>query len=81
MERADLERKILDVVREQKTIPDAPPAQDTPLVELGIDSLDALNILFALEEAFDITIPDERARSIRTLGDLVSVIEIEVASR
>ena len=71
----DLERQILEVVREQKTLPDAPLTAETPLADLGIDSLDALNILFALEEAFSITIPNEESRGIRTLGDLRRVIE------
>ena len=39
---------------------------DIPLADLGIDSLDALNIIFEVEEAFGITVPDETARSMRT---------------
>jgi acyl carrier protein len=39
--------------------------------DLGSDSLDALNILFALEEEFDITIPDDSARGITTVRQLV----------
>lgn len=75
MDRSGLEQKILEVVREQKTLPDVPLTPSTELAELGIDSLDALNILFALEEAFEVTIPDEQSRQIRTLGDLVTAIE------
>lgn len=75
MNRSDLEQKILEVVREQKTLPDVPLSTSTELADLGIDSLDALNILFALEEAFEITIPDEQSRQIRTFGDLVATIE------
>ncbi|HVR42464.1 MAG TPA: acyl carrier protein [Thermoanaerobaculia bacterium] len=75
MTRDELQHRILEVVREQKTLPESPLTPETPLADLGIDSLDALNILFALEEAFEITIPDEQSRGIRTLGDLVDVIE------
>ncbi len=39
--------------------------------ELNIDSLDGINIVFALENEFDINIPDEGARSIKTVGDMV----------
>jgi acyl carrier protein len=74
MERDALEQRILDVVRAEKTLPDIPLTPETQLAELGIDSLDALNILFALEEAFEITIPDEVSRQIRTLGDLTAAI-------
>jgi acyl carrier protein len=74
MERGALEQRILDVVRGEKTLPDVPLTPETRLADLGIDSLDALNILFALEEAFGITIPDEVSRQIRTLGDLTAAI-------
>jgi acyl carrier protein len=39
--------------------------------ELGIDSLDGINILFALENEFDINIPDDSARSIRTVAEMI----------
>lgn len=75
MKRAELEQKILAVIQEQKTLPENEIKPDTKLTELGIDSLDALNILFALEESFGITIPDEKARGIRTVDDMVTTIE------
>jgi acyl carrier protein len=39
--------------------------------ELGIDSLDGINILFALENEFEINIPDDAARSIRTVAEMI----------
>jgi acyl carrier protein len=39
--------------------------------ELGIDSLDGINILFALENEFEINIPDDSARSIRSVGEMI----------
>ena len=74
MNRADLEQQILSIIKEQKTLPDAIQPH-TKLAELGIDSLDALNILFALEESFGITIPDEQARNVRTVDDMVTMIQ------
>ncbi len=38
--------------------------------ELGIDSLDRINILFELEEKFNISIPDEEARDIKTVQQM-----------
>ncbi len=43
--------------------------------ELNIDSLDGINILFALEGEFDLDIPDEAAREIRTVREMVEGIE------
>ncbi|MDQ6705417.1 MAG: phosphopantetheine-binding protein [Acidobacteriota bacterium] len=44
---------------------------DSGFEELGIDSMDGVNILFALENEFDITIPDEAAKQIRTVRQMV----------
>lgn len=74
MERAEIEEKILSIIRREKEIP-AEISRDTPLSEAGIDSLDSLNILFGIEETFGISVPDEQARSIRTLEDMVATVE------
>jgi acyl carrier protein len=70
----EIEQKLIDIVREQKAIPDGALTRTTLLADAGLDSLDSLNVLFAVEEAFDISIPDERARAIRTLGDMVDLV-------
>ncbi len=43
--------------------------------DLGADSLDTVELVMALEEAFDIEIPDEAAEGIATVGDAVKYIE------
>lgn len=40
--------------------------------ELGIDSMDAVNIVFELENAFDIHVPDEEMKNIRSVRDIVN---------
>jgi len=45
------------------------------LADAGIDSLDSLTILFAIEEQFRISIPDDRARAMKTFGDLVDIVQ------
>jgi acyl carrier protein len=47
---------------------------DSTFEELKMDSLDGLDLFFKLEEEFDLTIPDERARSLRTVRDVVEEI-------
>ncbi len=44
---------------------------DSTFEELGIDSLDGINILFALETEFDISIPDDAAQEIRSVKEMV----------
>jgi len=50
------------------------------LEDLGADSLDVVELVMALEEAFDIEIPDSHADSIRTVGDVESYVEKRLAS-
>lgn len=80
MTRAEIEEALLEIVRNEKdALPDA-FSSDTPLADAGIDSLDALTILFAIEEHFKISIPDERARAMKTFGDMVDAVEALVAA-
>lgn len=74
MTRAEIEEKLIAIVKEEKTVPDELLRPETPLAEAGIDSLDALTILFAIEEQFGISIPDDEARAVRTFGDLIDII-------
>jgi acyl carrier protein len=48
---------------------------DSSFQELGIDSMDGINILFALENEFDITIPDEQAKQIRSVREIVDGVK------
>lgn len=43
--------------------------------DLGADSLDTVELIMALEEEFDIEIPDEKAEKIKTVGEAVDYIE------
>ena len=43
--------------------------------DLGVDSLSMVEIIYACEEAFSVSIPDEDSKSLKTVGDAVSYIE------
>jgi acyl carrier protein len=75
MTRSEIERKVLAIIREEKDVPEGTIVPETVLADAGIDSLDALTILFAIEEQFGISIPDTDARALKTFGDMVGVIE------
>ncbi len=45
------------------------------LDDLGADSLDVVELVMALEEAFGIEVPDDDVENIRTIGDIVQYIE------
>lgn len=75
MTRAEIAEQLLTIVRKEKDVPDDLLTPETPLAEAGIDSLDSLTILFAIEEQFRISIPDARAKSIKTFGDMIEVVQ------
>jgi acyl carrier protein len=75
MNQGEIEQKLIEIVRQEK--PDFAPDKltpETPLADAGIDSLDALTILFAIEETFKISVPDDRARAMKTFGDMVNAV-------
>jgi acyl carrier protein len=75
MERVEIEQKISEFLRQEKTLPEGAIDPNAVLADLGFDSLDAINIIFKIEDAFRISISDEDARAIRTLNDMVAVVE------
>lgn len=75
MTRDEIAAKLVELVRQEKDIPDEQLTPETVLSEAGIDSLDALTILFSIEEEFKITIPDDRAKAIKTFGDMIDAVE------
>ncbi|HEY0140851.1 MAG TPA: phosphopantetheine-binding protein [Thermoanaerobaculia bacterium] len=74
MTRDEIERRLIDIVRKEKNIDEAQLKPEMLLEEAGIDSLDSLTILFAIEEEFGISVPDDRARALKTVGDMMDVV-------
>ena len=71
----EIEEKVLAVIAQVKRLPAESVALDSSFEQLGIDSLDGMNILFELENEFDINIPDEQARSIRSVREMVEGVK------
>ena len=65
---------VIATLASVKRIPAESIKLETPLQELGIDSLDTFTLLFELESKFNISIPDDDARNIRTVNDIVEGI-------
>jgi acyl carrier protein len=67
---------IKEVVVEQLSVDIAEIKDDAKFVEdLGADSLDVVELVMALEEKFDIEIPDDEAEKIATVADVVAYVE------
>jgi acyl carrier protein len=72
--REEIAEKLIGLIRKEKEIPEELLTPQTALADAGIDSLDSLTILFAIEEEFAISIPDDRARAMKTFGDMVDLV-------
>jgi acyl carrier protein len=67
---------VKEVVIEQLDCDPAEVKEDSKFIEdLGADSLDVVELVMALEEKFDIEIPDEDADKILTVADAINYIE------
>ena len=68
--------KVRSIVSEQLSVDAGEVKADSNFQnDLGADSLDTVELVMALEEEFDIEIPDEAAEGITTVGDAVKYIE------
>lgn len=71
MEVGALQSKVVDIIANQLGVEKDMVVPDAHVVDdLGADSLDVVELVMALEEAFDIEIPDEDAEKIRTVKDI-----------
>ncbi len=77
---ADLKSRIRVLVAEQLGVDPLAMKPDANIQEdLGADSLDVVEMVMAIEEAFDIEIDDEDAEAMRTLADVESYVVKQVA--
>lgn len=78
---SELESKVIAIIAAVKRVSPQSVRLETTFEQLAIDSLDKINILFELESAFDIEIPDEEARSITSVGGIVERLSEHLKSR
>jgi acyl carrier protein len=73
--------RVASVIAKTQHIPVESVTIDSTFEALKIDSLDGINILFALESEFDVDIPDDAAKQIRSVREMVDGIEKLLAAR
>ena len=73
--------RVARVIAKAQHIPVESIAIDSTFEQLKIDSLDGINVLFAIEGEFDVDIPDDAARQIRSVREMVAGIENLLADK
>jgi len=72
---ADTQTKVAEIVAEQLGVDTAKVIREATLTELGADSLDIVECVMALEEGFDVELPDEETTTLKNVGDVMDLIE------
>ena len=68
--------KVKDIIVEQLGVEESEIKMEASFIDdLGADSLDIVELIMALEEEFDLEIPDKEAEKITTVGDAVEYIK------
>ena len=77
----DITQRVLKTIATSKRIPPETVTIESEFQQLGIDSMDAVEILFALENEFDISIPDEEVRHVRNVREMIEGVDKLVAAK
>ena len=78
---SDLTTRVIAEIASVKRIPTDKITVDSTFDDLAIDSLDATNLLFSLEEEFGVSIPDAEARQIRNVRNAVEQVDRLLAAK
>jgi acyl carrier protein len=77
----NIEDKVIEIVTREQHLEPGRVKPDSTFAELGIDSLDGVNILFALEQEFKIDIPDSIAQNMRSVSQVVDALTRVIEGR
>ena len=77
---SDVTDKIKKIICEQLDVPEEDVVPKASFVDdLGADSLDQVELIMAMEEEFDVSIPDEDAENIGTVQDAIDYVQKAIA--
>ena len=76
-----IEEQIRSIVANITHVDEAIITRDSTFKDIKADSLDIVQALVAVEEAFDIEIPDEEAQKFQNFGDFISYVESHVEQK
>jgi acyl carrier protein len=76
-----LEEQVIAVVSRKKKLAPGLVTPESTFAELGIDSLDGIDLIFDFEDTFNIAIPDQVARQMKSVREVVDALRGELAKR
>ncbi len=77
-----IEEKIIDIISQKLNLSKDQIKLEASFVEdLGADSLDLVELVMAMEEAFGMEVPDEEAEKLRTVKDVIEYVKAKVGQQ
>jgi acyl carrier protein len=72
----EIEEKVFQIVSDQMSVDKGELSRETSFVnDLNADSLDTVELVMELEDEFDLTIPDEEAEKLKTIGEAIDYLK------
>lgn len=79
MEKKEIEKKVLAVLADKASMDPKDIKSESSLVDdLGLDSLDAVEMVFEFEESYDIEIPDDQIREFKKTQDIIDYLLLKL---
>lgn len=69
-----LDQRVIDLITKHQRLQPGQVTIDSTFADLSIDSLDGMELVFEFEEAFNLTIPDDVARQMRSVRDVAEAL-------
>ena len=79
--KSDIEQTLRESIARQKMLSADEISLDSTLEELGITSLDAISLVFDIEDSFGVEVPNEELKKLRTVRDIVDGVDRLLAAR
>jgi acyl carrier protein len=76
-----LDARVVAVLSRSAMIPESVFGRDKKLTDLGIGSLEQIECVLGLEDEFRVELPDAQVRKLKTVQDLIDLVETAVATR
>jgi acyl carrier protein len=74
----NLKAEIAAIISEVAEVPAESIGEHTKMVELGVDSLDALRIIAAIEKKYQVEVAEEQMGSVQTVSDIARLVAASV---
>ena len=76
---SDIKAKVIAIIVDKLNVEESEVSNEASFTnDLGADSLDTVELIMEFEKQFNISIPDDKAESIQTVGDAIAYIEANV---